>query len=417
MVIHNSRPELENKKIYHGWWIVLIVFLLLFLSFSARMCFSIFLKPMSIDLGWSRAVTSSAYSMHMIIYAIGSLIMGALTDKYGPRAIMSAGAFLMACGLLMASATSSIWHLYLTFGLLTGLGMGALYAPGTGTVSKFFIKRRGLALGIAISGAGIGPFFFMPLIQKLMQAGNWRVGFIVLGVCLLIGGFLPFLILKGRGFPEDMGLFPDGNVSADITGDLDRKEDTRFSWAMRTREFWLWLLIYAFFALAIDGILLTHLPAYLTDVGFSGEASAFAAGIVVLTFALGAILMGLIGDFLNRRHVLILLFLFALPAVFLLMGINKNDYFKLYGTLISIGFILGAIYPTFIGLAGELFGRGAMATITGVGTLGLGIAAFIGSWLGGYSYDVTQEYHVAFLIVLFCLTTAGLLSFFLKPKP
>jgi MFS family permease len=327
---------------------------------------------------------------------------------------MSVGTFLMAGGLLIASATSSIWHLYLTFGLLSGFGMGALYAPGTGTVSKFFIKKRGLALGIAISGAGIGPFVFLPLIQKLVQVGNWRTGFIVLGMCLLIGGFLPLFILKGKGLPEDMGLVPDGDGSTKITGDFDREKDLSLGRAMKTKEFWLWLFIYAFTALAIDGILLTHLPAHLTDIGFTGKVSAFAAGIVLLTFALGAIFMGLMGDRVDRRHVLKLSFLLAFLAVFLLMGINKNNHLGLYFVVILIGFTLGAIYPTFIGLAGDLFGRGAMATISGVGTLGLGIAAFIGSWLGGYFYDTTQSYRPAFWTVLFCLALAGFLTFFMK---
>ncbi len=409
--------NLGPRQMYYGWWIVLTVFTLFSLGFGARMCFAIFLKPMSLELGWSRALTSSGYSLHMVAYSVGSLAMGGITDRYGPRAVMAGGTFLMAAGLLLAGTIGSLWQFYLTYGVLSGLGIGALYAPGTGTVAKFFIKKRGLALGLAISGAGIGPFVLLPVIQYLVEIWNWRVGFVILGGLLLAGGFLPLLTFKGSGLPEDSGLAPDGlaHPGGPATSPAHAGErDFTLGRAAQTKEFWLWLVIYGFTALAVDGVLLAHLPAHLTDIGFSREVAALAAGILPLTFALGAVILGSLADRADRRTVLKVAFVLAIPAVFLLMGIDKTSGAGLYLVVILFGFILGAIYPTFIGLAGDLFGRRSMAAIAGVGTLGVGITACVGSWLGGFLYDATQSYRLAFWTVLLCLGLAGFLTFFLQ---
>jgi MFS family permease len=349
--------------------------------------------------------------------------MGKLSDRYGPRFVMVGGTFLMGLGLLATSRVAADWQFYLTYGAVAGFGMGALYVPGTSTVSRFFLHNRGMALGLTVAGSGLGPFVMLPVTQHLIRVWDWRTSFLVLGIMLVMGALLPLIVLRGRGRPEDVGIVHGGNGSgvgaknpATAGPASAEPHSLGLGEAARTSAFWMWVIVYGLTALAIDGVILVHLPAYLTDIAFDEGTAAFATGLLPLTFALGAIALGAMGDRVGRRTLLGGSLALGIPLIFWLMALSATDMASLFASVLLLGLLSGAIYPTIVAVAADSFGQKAMGAIVGSGTVAVGVGGMVGPALAGYLRDVTSSYSLAFWIVIFALALASVLTILIRPR-
>ena len=188
---------LEKKNNSKQAWLVMSAgFFLVFILYGTYYCFSVFLKPMSAELGWSRAMTSGALSLYMVVHGLFSIIMGTLSDKYGPHKIVAISTVLTALGYILIYFVSTPWHLYLFFGIFVGIGMGAAYVPPISAVTKWFTTRRGLALGIVGAGVGAGQMVIPPLMTWIMSIFGWRGAFIFVGIIISTLGIPAALMLK-----------------------------------------------------------------------------------------------------------------------------------------------------------------------------------------------------------------------------
>jgi Major Facilitator Superfamily. len=138
----------KTHHLFYGWVVVGAALLAVTIPWGILYSYGVFFKPMSAEFGWTRAMTSLAYSIAMVMQGVFGIIMGWLNDKRGPRLTFAIGGFLLGLGILLTSRLTSIWQLYLFFGFIAGMGMGAAYVPPMATVTRWFVKRRGLALGI-----------------------------------------------------------------------------------------------------------------------------------------------------------------------------------------------------------------------------------------------------------------------------
>lgn len=194
------KTVLSRYKIYHGWLLVAVGFILLLLMFGTRLSFGVYIKPMAESFRASRASISGSQSLYMIVYAVFALIAGSLTDRYGPKKVLAVGSIFMGVGMLLASQITSVWQYYLSYGILAAIGSGAMYVPVIGAVSKFFTRHRNFAIGITTSGSGLGAYLIPPFMEKVVEAQGWQTAFFYTALLLLgIGVSLPLLFLQGRG--------------------------------------------------------------------------------------------------------------------------------------------------------------------------------------------------------------------------
>ena len=275
---------------------VAIAFVTMAIGVNARTAFSLLFPPILDEFGWSRGTVAAIFSIGFIVSTILTPIAGVLMDRYGPRLVIPLGAVLVSFGLATAPFSSQPWHFYLTLGVLV-VG-GSIFMTYMGHVlflPNWFDRRRGLAIGLAFSGVGVGSITLFPWLQSSIQTDGWRESCWILAAIVLVV-LVPLNFLFQRRRPEDMGLVPDGDTAPkgrtqqmkkDASGAVvkgrpgDRIVDHAWAatewtlWrAMCTRRFW-WLMLafntslYAWYAVQV------HQTRYLIDVGISAEVPSY----------------------------------------------------------------------------------------------------------------------------------------------
>ena len=235
---------------FYGWIIIAVTFVTMAIGVNARTAFSLFFPPIIDEFGWERGITAGAFSFGFVVSAGVSPLIGRLMDRLGPRSVMELGVALMAGGLLLAPLTTQPWHLYLTIGVLVGAGSICLgYSGQSLFLPNWFNRRRGLAIGLAFAGVGIGSVTLLPWVQLMIDRSGWRTACTAMGLLVLVVLAPINLLLRKR--PEDIGLRPDGEAapSASSAKPLSNVVDPDWAgidWtlkrALATARFW-WLAI------------------------------------------------------------------------------------------------------------------------------------------------------------------------------
>src|SRR5258708_21832623 len=204
--------NLMRLPFFYGWIIVIVTFVTMAIGVNGRTSVSLFFPPIVDEFGWERGVTAGAFSFGFVVSGAVSPLIGRMMDRFGPRAVMELGVALMAGGLLLAPLTTRPWHLYLTIGVLVGAGSVCLgYSGQSLFVPNWFIRRRGLAMGIAFAGVRIGSVTLLPWVQHMIEQTGWRTACSAMGLLVLISLAPINLLLRKR--PEDIGLRPDGEAA------------------------------------------------------------------------------------------------------------------------------------------------------------------------------------------------------------
>ena len=201
---------------FYGWIIVAVTFVTMAIGVNARTAFSLFFPPIIDEFGWERGVTAGAFSFGFVVSGAVSPLIGRMMDRSGPRAVMELGVALMGGGLLLAPLTTQPWHLYLTIGVMVGAGSVCLgYSGQSLFLPNWFIRRRGLAMGLAFAGVGIGSVTLLPWVQHMIEQTGWRTACTAMGIMVLVVLAPINLLLRKR--PEDIGLLPDGDAAPTAT--------------------------------------------------------------------------------------------------------------------------------------------------------------------------------------------------------
>lgn len=191
-----SESNNPRTKLFYGYIIVAAALLIVIMAFGSRFSFGVFFKPMLRDFGWSRTLTSGAVALSMLFQGAGSMYMGRLNDKLGPRFVMTLCCIFLGLGLLLMSLVRDVWQLYLFYGVIVGAGMGGAFVAPLSTVARWFVKRRGIMTGIVIAGVGIGTLIVPPLANWLISLYDWRLSYIIVGSCILVIGVLAAQVLR-----------------------------------------------------------------------------------------------------------------------------------------------------------------------------------------------------------------------------
>src|SRR3990172_5786437 len=194
----------DTARLHYGWVITIAAFVVSTVAYGVFYSFGIFFPHIVADYGWSYAEASGAFSVAIVTYGFFAFPMGWASDRYGPRLAVGAGGLIFGLGIFLGSRVTEVWHLYVVYGLVAALGQGAAYVPLVSTVSRWFVARRGLALGIAGLGSGTGTFLFTPLMGQLIASAGWRQAYVIAGIgaAVLLVAAAAFLIRA----PQSKGL-------------------------------------------------------------------------------------------------------------------------------------------------------------------------------------------------------------------
>ncbi|UZE47988.1 MFS transporter [Rhodopseudomonas sp. P2A-2r] len=390
---------------FYGWIVIAVTFVTMAIGVNARTSFSLFFPPIIEEFGWERGVTAGAFSFGFLISAIMSPLMGRLMDRAGPRAVMELGVALMAAGLLLAPLTTKPWHLYLTIGVLVGAGSVCLgYSGQSLFLPNWFIRKRGLAIGVAFAGVGIGSITVLPWVQHMIEQSGWRTACTTIGILVLVV-LLPInLLLRKR--PQDMGLQPDGDDAPTaafkpVSNVVDHawvSVDWTLRRAMRTARFW-WLALGLFGGLYAWYAVQVHQTKYLIDIGFSPGVAAWALGMVSLFGVPGQILLGHLSDRIGREWIWTVSSVGFAICFAALIGLEYAPSLPLvYVMVISQGLLGYGVTSIMGAVVAEIFHGEHFGSIFGTLMLAALAGGAAGPLVTGIIHDICGTYTPAFAI-------------------
>ncbi|AWL95917.1 MFS transporter [Bradyrhizobium ottawaense] len=368
-----TRSTLAQRNIFHGWFVVAAAFAVMFVGFGSAYTFSAFLEPLQRDFGASRGSISLVFSIAGFLYFALGLVSGPLADRFGSRPLAVAGMILVAVGLAAASAARSVVEVYLAYGLGVGLGVGCAYVPAIGAVQRWFVRRRGFASGLAVSGIGLGTLAMPPLASLLIASVGWRGAYLVLGaIALVLGGGMSLLI---ENDPKHRGLGPDGDPPRDAAG-ANNAGGASVREAIRSTRFvalYLSCLVCSFGAF----VPFVHLAPYARDHGVAASSAVLLLGVIGAGSTAGRFFLGALADRMGRDRALIM----VLTGMALAMTI-------FYG-----GWV--AVLPSVVM---DYFGGRNVGGIIGILYTSVAFGTLIGPSAAGFAYDDNHSYTMPILI-------------------
>ena len=386
-------PENSITKFFYGYIVTSASFLVAMATWGANSSFGVFLKPILSEFGWTRASIAGAYSLSAVLTGVFSIIMGRLNDRFGPRLMVTVCGLLVGMGYLLMSRTSSIWQVYLFFGLIVGIGMGASTTPLLSTVARWFVSRRGMMTGIVLIGVSVGIMIWPPLSRWLISDYGWRTAFIILGTMALV--IVIFAAQFLRRDPGQMGQLPYGESEAEQKSLDLQNTDFSFQKAINTRQ--LWTICGLFFCLLFNvGVVSLHIVPHATDLGISATIAANIVATIGGVGIAGRIVMGSAGDRIGNKPALIIGLILMPVALFWLQFAREVWMLFLFAAI--YGFSFGSVGPLISPMVAELFGLRAHGAILGLVLFSGNVGGAIGSVLIGHIFDVTGSYQPGFFV-------------------
>ena len=402
-----------NDRLYYGWVVVISILLITTVLYGISSSYGLFFKSIEVEFNLTRTTTSAISSASRILAGFIALGAGYALDKYGPRKVILLMGLFTGTSLLLTSQAQSLWQLFITYSLLLSLGIGAVFVVPTAIVSRWFERKRGLALGISGASSGLGMVMMAPLATFLIVNIDWRTAYIVIGL-IALAVILPLSSLL-KGEPSDVGELLDGSKN-DSTIKQSNEQYTRINpiplyKIFGSRGSWPVFFIWAFYGCCFFFVL-THLVPHILDRGFSSGEAASVAGTMGAAAIAGRILMGVASDRLGRKKV-------AASAAFLqfaamLWMIWSQELWMFYAFAIVYGFAYSGFASSMAALISDVFGLSRIGTVFGVLEVSFGIGSALGSIIGGLVFDSTGSYYMAFMIMALSMFSATLLVGLIK---
>ncbi len=378
---------------FYGYVIVVSAFFSMMMIFGIHNTFGVFFKPVLTEFGWTRAMTSGAFSLAMIMVGLLGVFMGGLNDRFGPRIVLSLCGFLFGLGFLLMSQISAVWQLYLFYGIIIGAGVSGAWVPLMSTVARWFSDRRGLMSGIVLGGVSMGGLIAPLVATQLISAYDWRMSYIILGGIALI------IIVSAAQFlrrdPAQVGQVPYGNNEGGETGLELGTEGFTLREAVYTKQFWLYFSLLFCSGFSMYGTIV-HIVPHAIDLGFSPPIAAGLLSTLSGLSLVGRIGLGGAADRIGNKRVFIISFI--LMSGSLLWLVPATEVWKLYLFVVVFGFAYGGLGVVESPLAASLFGLGSHGLIYGVLIVGWTMGGAASPFVTGYVFDVTGSYQAAFLL-------------------
>ena len=412
------------KGIFYGWWVVLASMSALLLGSAFYwQGFGVFFLALQDEFSTNRAALSGVISLSQLEGGMLGPVGGYLVDRFGPRRMMAIGVSLMGVGYLLMSLVDSLFVFYLVFLGVISVGMSiGIRVPAVVAPANWFIKRRGLAIGIALTGSGFGGFF-IPVIGYLIATQGWRQTAVLIGLAVWGLGIPIAMVMRRR--PEDYGLLPDGDKSQEVLlgkgeyldGSIDLQQelvvpDFTLKAALRMRLFWFLAFAFGMRQFAVGAISLHQVP-FLVDTGRSLEMASAILAAVTITSILGRLGFGWLADKFQPRFVMAAsMFLVSLGALILTYVGDGWLLLVIFILVYSVGWGGGA--TTMNATRGAYFGRTSFGTISGTMDLVQMFGLVLGPVYAGFIFDLTNSYSIAFSSFAVAAGLSAIIMLFLR---
>ncbi|RLC67714.1 MAG: hypothetical protein DRH97_04485 [Chloroflexi bacterium] len=409
---------------FYGWVIVAAAAAIYAVAGGITVSFGVFLKPVAEEFDWTRTATVVAFALFVLSTGGFAVVSGHLSDRYGTKIIAFVGGLLMGLGLFLTSRVDNVWQFYLFYSVFGGIGFACLLIPITATISRWFVEKRGLALGIFYAGGGVGALVLSPLAQSWISNYGWQTAFVIVAVLTWVI-ILPLALLLKRD-PSVMGLRPLGEIEATPSevADGDGSElqsghevssrDYTVREALRTRSFWMFGIA---LSLLWTGRMMAqvNMVAHANDHGIAEATAALALGIAAGANAAGRVIVGALSDRVGTKRALGFSILVVSAMLFWLIAARQPWMLFLYA--IPFGFAYGGTMPQTPRIITELFGTKSMGAIMGVNGIFMSLGPALGPVIGTLIYDHTGSYSLAFMIGgLGALISFGIVILIKLPK-
>jgi MFS family permease len=381
-----------QTRVFAGWWVVAGAFLCMLTGFAVAYSFAAFFGALETEFAARRGETSLVFSICAFLYFTLGLPAGLIADRVGPRPVVFGGLLLIAVGLVVAAGATSLWQVYLGYGIGVGVGVGLSYVPSVAAVQRWFVRKRGTAIGLAVAGIGVGTLIGAPLAHELIAAVGWRKTYLILAALTAVGAIVSGILV--RRSPEHYGLAPDGDPPAPKGAPPAIPLGLTLREAVRTRPFWT---IYIGALLMSFGLFVpfVHLAPYATDMGLGEGFGVLLIVLLGVGSTVGRFMFSSITNLLGRR----LSFAAMYVGAGLMMVVWSQSISSV--ALVVFALLFGAFYGGFVAiapsLAADYFGGRALGSVIGALYSGVGVGALLGSPAAGYAYDFFGSYAGAIL--------------------
>jgi MFS family permease len=388
---------------FHYCWIVLsLCFLTTLTGAGVRSSPSVLIHPLEAEFGWSRALIASAVSMNLLLFGIAAPISGWLLDRYGPRKVMMGSLLLLIVGVSGTMTMNQFWQFFLVWGIIVGVGAGGVGSVLTATVgNRWFIAKRGLALGILGSASSTGQLIFLPLFMAMITYAGWRMGSMILIIVAVV--LLPLIFLFMRDDPSQIGVEPYGagqGVAASVNaaslrGARSANATITLREVFSTSTFWL--LAGSFFICGgtANGLIGTHLIPHEIDHGIPQVTAASVVGIMGGLNFVGTVLSGWMTDKVQPKKWLAMVF--VMRGVSLLILPFVQDYKGLFLFAVIYGLDWFATVPPVMTITADTFGKENIGRVYGWIFMSHQIGAAIMASTAGMLRTWLGDYQLAFL--------------------
>jgi len=400
----------NNTGIYYGYIIVAVCFCLQAVGWGIFNSLGVFLKPLMDEFAWPRSLAASTTSAGLLIAGTSAIFLGRLSDKYGPRLTMAVSGLFLGGGFMLLFKVETIWHMYLYMSLLVGIGVGGTDAVLLSTTTRWFVKHRGMMIGIVKVGTGVGMLVMPLLINYFIDNLGWRTAFVILGIVCLVTYVCgaQFLVRD----PLKKGLVAYGSEGTDPQAGDVMEAGVSLKTASRSLPFWL--IGGAFFVVFFcAATILIHVVPHAIDLGISpSNAAKILATVGTLSIA-GRFVMGAAGDRIGNCTALIICFGFLTTGTIWLQFADNLWMLGLFAVV--HGFAHGGFFALIAPILADHFGTRDQGVILGIIIFISNLGSAIGPILAGYIFDVTGSYGMIFMILSLMGFAGILVAFLLKP--
>lgn len=397
----NNTTDLKIDKghFYYGWIVLAACVLILTTSYGIRYSYGVFFNSLEEEFGWTRALTSGIFSAYMLLCSLCAFLGGWASDRYGARKVVIVLGCFAFISLTLTSQANTLWHLFLSYSLLLAIGTGPVYAIVMATATKWFIRRRGLALAIVGTGVGLSTLITAPLSAYLIGSYGWRASYVILAfIALCI--FIPCAVLLKR-VPREVvtsnSVAKPGNSKSNYANEPKSNERREFTLlqAIKTGSLWIMFSIWFLYA-ACFFIITTHIVPHAIDLGFTSMLAASLLSITGLANVPGRILLGMASDRFGKKRIAVICALFMGAAMLWLT--ESTSLWMLYLFAAVFGTANGGLSPPLLAIVADNYGARHIGAIFGILEIGWATGAAVTPALAGYIFDITGSYYFAFLL-------------------
>ncbi|MGB0632142.1 MAG: MFS transporter [Alphaproteobacteria bacterium] len=377
---------------------------IVFFAYGSRQSFGIYLKPITVDLGWGRESLSLVFGAQALIYGLAAPFVGAIADKWGPVKVIVVAGLMYSGGIFLMSQSVTPLGMFLSASLLAGVGSAGCALSLVLAVAARVApeEKRGLWLGIITSGGTGGQLVLIPVGQLIMDGHGWITAVIAMAMFALM--ILPLALTMGASGGETVNSKKDGQ------GLMQALSEAR-----QHRGFWL--LMIGFFTCGFQvQYINNHLPAYISDLDLDPLIGATAISVIGLFNMIGTWGAGWLGDRFRKKYILATLY-FLRSLFFMIFILVPVSAWSVYIFAACIGLLWLATVPLTSGMVFGMFGPRYMATLYGIVFLGHQAGSFTSVWLGGYVFDKTGSYDIAWWIIIVGGALASLLHWPIDDRP